>query len=377
MSARPVDFMEVVAGLQARPLDVAGVYAPGGHVDGQRYWSLCPWRGDRKVGSFHVALSGPYAGRWRDEATGEQGDMLDLIQAALGTDRRGAFDEACRFLGIAAETDAQRVNRRRLAERAKAAAVETAIAAEEGAKRKRAAAHAQFLELREGIAGTPVEAYLAGRGISIAALGREPYSIRYHPHLPYRHVDPDTGEIFEGAWPAMVAAIYGPAVEGSPRSFWGVHRTWLAQRPDGGWGKAPVPAPKKVFGSVKGGFISLWAGNGPRGGKVAFAKAKPGARVYVTEGIEDGLSVAVLLPGVWVAVGISLGNLREMVLPKAFSEVVLVADNDADPRLQEALGTAIAAFRQQGRRVFVWRNTHGGKDVNDVLRAATITEGAA
>lgn len=375
--SRPVDFMEVVAALQARPLDVAGVYAPGGHVDGQRYWALCPWRGDRKVGSFHVALSGPWAGRWRDEATGEQGDMLDLIQAALRTDRRGAFDEARRFLGLEAETDAQRANRRRLAERAKVQAAEDAARAEENLQEKRNAAFHRYLECQPAIAGTPVEHYLAGRGIRLAALGREPYSIRFHPRLPYRHVDLDTGEVFEGDWPAMVAAIYGPAVEGQPRSFWGIHRTWLARRPDGSWGKAPVPAPKKVFGSVKGGFVSLWAGRGPRGGKVPFSRAKPGSRVYVTEGIEDGLSVAAISTGSWVAVAVSLGNMREIVLPKAFTEVVLVADNDADPKLAAALDKAIERFRRQGRRVFVWRNTHGGKDLNDVLRAATITEGAA
>lgn len=374
--SRPVDFMEVVAALQARPLDVAGVYAPGGHVDGQRYWALCPWRGDRRLGSFHVALSGPYAGRWRDEATGEQGDMLDLIQAALRTDRRGAFDEALRFLGIEGETDAQRANRRRLAERARERAADEAAAAGEKARRKRAAAHALFLECRP-VVGTPVEAYLAGRGIHLSALGREPGALRYHPQLPYQHVDMETGEVFEGAWPAMVAAIYGPAIEGAQPAFWGAHRTWIARGPDGRWSKAPVPAPKKVLGSVKGGFIRLWTGAGPRGGRVPLGRAKAGTRVYVTEGIEDGLSVAALLPHAWVEVAVSLGNLREIVLPKTVSEVVLVADNDSDPRLQEAFGRAIASFRQQGRRVFVWRNTHGGKDLNDVLRAGAIAEGAA
>src|SRR5215218_6199225 len=41
------------------------------------------------------------AGRWADAATGQHGDLLDLIQAACGfADLRAAMDEARRFLGL-------------------------------------------------------------------------------------------------------------------------------------------------------------------------------------------------------------------------------------------------------------------------------------
>src|SRR5215211_7646506 len=41
------------------------------------------------------------AGRWADAATGQHGDLLDLIQAACGfTDLRAAMDEARRFLAL-------------------------------------------------------------------------------------------------------------------------------------------------------------------------------------------------------------------------------------------------------------------------------------
>jgi hypothetical protein len=40
-------------------------------------------------------------GRWADAATGQHGDLLDLIQAACGfTDLRAAMDEARRFLAL-------------------------------------------------------------------------------------------------------------------------------------------------------------------------------------------------------------------------------------------------------------------------------------
>src|SRR3954453_4265449 len=41
------------------------------------------------------------AGRWADAATGQHGDLLDLIQAACGfPDLRAAMDEARRFLAL-------------------------------------------------------------------------------------------------------------------------------------------------------------------------------------------------------------------------------------------------------------------------------------
>ena len=57
--------------------------------------------------SLYVRLSGKIAGpgaagRWTDAATGEHGDLLDLIQAACGCETVGkALDEARRFLGLA------------------------------------------------------------------------------------------------------------------------------------------------------------------------------------------------------------------------------------------------------------------------------------
>ena len=79
----------------------------------------------------------------------------------------------------------------------------------------------------------------------------------------------------------MVTAIMGPHVDGQPAAFWGAHRTWLAQEPGGRWRKAPVPKPKKVLGSVLGGYIRLWAGFGPRGGHGApLSRAPHGTTVF-------------------------------------------------------------------------------------------------
>lgn len=378
---RPVDFAEIVASLQARPLQVAQVYAPGGHVERGQYWALNPGRADRRIGSFHVTLTGVHAGRWRDHATAEGGDMLDLIQLARGCDRRAALDEAKRFLGLAEETSAQRELRRRHDERL---ARERAEAAERDAAevaRKRARAHALWLRCEPDLIRTPVAEYLRGRGVGIERLGRTPHAIRYHPDLAYRHVDNETGEIFEGRYPAMVTAIYGPHQADGQTAFWGAHRTWLARGRDGRWGKAPVPKPKKVTGSALGGYIRLWTGLGPRGGKGArLAAARPGEAVYVTEGIEDGLTVAVLKPEVRVAVAVSLGNLREMVLPPGL-DVVMVRDNDQDEKVRAQFWRAKERWLAEGRAVGVYPEADadfgGAKDLNAMLIAAMAAEGAA
>src|SRR5271156_2958106 len=80
-------------------------YLSNGRREG-RYWLVgdvhnTPGR------SLYVRLSGSdadnrAAGKWRDAATAEYGDMLDLIQAARSLDSIGAaLDEARGFLGLA------------------------------------------------------------------------------------------------------------------------------------------------------------------------------------------------------------------------------------------------------------------------------------
>lgn len=374
----PVSFDEIVASLQARTRDVAEAYAPGGHIDGGRYWALCPWRADSKIGSFQVGLTGAYAGRWKDFASGEHGDMLDLIQQSLMTDRRGALDEARRFLGIAEETAEQRAVRQRAAVRAAEARKREEAEREKAAERSRASAHRLWLECLRDLNDTPVAAYLAARGIGLAQLGRTPNAVRYAPSLPYRHVDPETGEIFEGEYPAMVTAIMGPHVAGEPAAFWGAHRTWLAQEPGGRWWKAPVPKPKKVLGSVKGGYVRLWAGFGPRGGHGApLSRAPHGTSVFVAEGIETGLSAAVLRPDARVLAAVSLGNFREMVLPPQVSRVIVIRDHDVNPKNRDQVDRAKERWLGEGRAVGDWECPEGGSDLNDALMAALRAEGRA
>lgn len=371
-------FTEIIAALQARPEDVARSYAPGGGpVDGTgRYWTNNPARDNTSKSSFYVSTCGDYVGRWRDEVLGTHGDMLDLIEMVLGCDRKEALAEAKRFLGMVDETpEARKI---RLQQEAKAWQRQETDAADAAVKRAQRGrdAQAMYLASQADLTGTPVAGYLAGRAIGLDRLGRTPNTLRYHPNLHYYYRDKKTGEVIQGDHPAMVAAIYsGWNEDGAPPEFLGVHKTYLQQDEAGNWIKLRVPKAKLLWGNKKHGYIRIWTGTGPRGGKgVSLNKAPPGSRLYIAEGIEDALSMAVLNPSARVAAAIDLGNIQFMRLPPNISEVVIIADNDPDPQQMRPIDQAVAAFEGQGRKVSLWRNEYGGKDLNDALMMARDEE---
>ncbi len=351
--SKPTDLDEIVARLQAAPLAVARRYAPGGTIANGHYTVRCPWRADRKAGSFIITINGAYAGRWHDYASGEHGDMLDLIERVTGGDKKAAIQEAMSYLGITQETPEQRAAALR-----RAAEAQERMVAEENpeasADARSVNAHRLFQHCQTDILGTPVEHYLSERGIRLREMDRVPSVIRFHPSLKYLDTDPETGAFTERHFPAMVTAIHGPA-NVFPPVFWGVHRTYLAKDEEGRWKKAPVRAPKKIMGQVKGGFVRLCGNIGPEGA------------VFLTEGIEDGLSAATLDPTLCVVVACTLGNLGMVVLPKSVKDVTIAADNDEGVGPQKALEKALAFHGKKKRLVRVWRNEWGGKDLNDAL----------
>lgn len=345
-------------------------YAPpakGSHEVRGRYFTLNPGRADRSVGSFCVQMHGPRAGRWNDYATGEHGDIIDLIALSLGCSLSDAVREARAYLGLQSASPADLRRRQEAAARARAQRAAAARHEAQRRARRARAARALWLSGQAGLRGTPVEAYLRDRrGIDLAAIGRQPASLRYLHACRYEHTDPETGEVISGSWPAMLACVVG-----AKGAIIACHRTWLAIAPDGRWDKAPVPKAKKVLGRFAGGWIPIWTGKGPRGGKgKALSDAPPGSTLYVTEGIEDALSVVALAPDLRVVAGISLSNLGSLELPQSIGRVVLVADQDESPDARKALERAQEQHRKAGRAVALWQNRWGGKDINDALRAA-------
>ena len=179
-------------------------------------------------------------------------------------------------------------------------------------------------------AGTEVEIYLRGRGITIPV----PPSTRFHPNL--KHVP--TGLSF----PAMVSIVQGP-----DGTLVGVHRTYL--RP-GGRGKADVTSPRMSLGPIGGGAVRL---------------APVAPRLALSEGIETALSVqqATGMPA-WAA--LSTSGLKRLVLPPEVREVIIFADGD-EPG-EAAAAAAAEKFSGKGRKAFIARPPKG-KDFNEVLPA--------
>lgn len=335
---------------------------PAGQVEGPEF----------KIGSVQgepgrsmsIRIKGDKRGVWRDFSADEGGDALDLIAKAVCGGRKGdAVRWAKQWLGLDNATPGSVVAPWRVA----APLNPRAEAADQKAEldKIRRLAQAKWLEGKPELRGTLVERYLKGRGIDLALLGRQPRALRFHPHLRYKQT-----EIY---CPAMVAAI-DSAAEG----FISVHRTYLRVQPDGRVTKADVPEAKLTLGSYKGGAIRLWRGRKPDGSpRPALKDAEPGETVVLTEGIENGLTVALACPAHRVLAGISLSNLGAIALPDAVTSLIIVADNDQGAQAQAGLEKAIAAHARAGKRVQIARAPQEFKDVNDYAQALLKGERAA
>lgn len=349
---------EVRALLVARAEALARELVPDGRRQGQYWMGRNPTRADRNGGSFWVRLD---SGAWKDEATGDTGDVFKLIAyVCVHATFRDTLAWARGFLGLGAMPADER--RRVAAAAGEAQQQREAERAEQLAKWQRAASAIYFSAKRSGpIAGSPVGRYLNGRGIDIAALSRVPGALGWLPDGVHRQDTDDVSRPIVTRWPTMVAAFTG-----DDNRIVAVHRTWIA--PDGG-GKAPVDPPRKIWPSFSGAAIRLWRGDSNLSVDDA---AKQGLieTLILTEGVEDGLSIALAMPDhrIWCAG--SLGNLASIKLPACVDRVIVCKDNDWGKRQAQAqFDKAVAALAAQGREVCV-ASSMVGKDANDALRGA-------
>lgn len=347
----PIDQIADMLGAQARAL--AGELLPRGHEHAGDWWigglDGQPTRHAGSHGSMRVQLRGAHAGSWKDFASGEAGDALDLVaQVLFRGDKRAALAWARRWLGLDTRDPAALATARRESEQ-RAERVAEAEAAD--AERQRRLAHRRWLEAQPMLRGTPVESYLAGRGIDLAALGRLPGAIRFHPRL---HCVEAGGEL-----PAMVTAIGGPG------GFLAIHRTWLEQAGPDDWRKARLAQPKKVLGRYAGGCISLRRGASGR----SLGDMPAGEMIDVTEGIEDGLSVALADPAARVIAAVSLSNLAALHLPPQAGGLRIWRQNDTERAAIAAFDRAVSALLARGLVVLVPQIPAAVKDVNEWLTA--------
>ncbi len=175
--------------------------------------------------------------------------------------------------------------------------------------------------------GSPVEDYLRSRGITRPI----PHTIRYHPALKH----PDIGQHL----PALVAAVADAA-----RKVTGIQRIFLTM--DGR--KAPLTRPKLALGTLRGSAVRL---------------APTTDRVWLTEGIEDGLAVMQMMgEPAWAVLGTS--GFKSVELPENIKQVILAPDGDDAG--QAVIEDAARRLAGQGREVRTAK-LPPGKDWCDVL----------
>lgn len=265
-------------------------YLSSGRREG-RYWMV----GDVKNTpgrSMFVRLSGPEsgkgaAGKWTDAATGEHGDLLDVIGATCALDDFHDVEaEARRFLSLP-RSQADHEPRPRLSP--------VPRGSPESARR--------LIAMSQPIPRTLVETYLRNRGIT-ALHGTG--NLRFHPRCYYR---PDR-DVPTETWPAMIAAVTD--LNGR---ITGAHRTWLD--PDGfdpvTLGKAPIETPRRAMGHL--------LGNAMRFG-IARDVAAAG------EGIETMLSLRCVMPDMPMMAALSAAHLAAILFPATLRRLYIVRDND-------------------------------------------------
>ena len=336
-----IEVGEIAERLNDQAATLAPELLPNGRRAGAK-WMASGIADTGRSESLYLHLSGPKVGHMGNAAPGEdKGDMLDLIRLKLGLDARGAIEEAKRRLGIHDDFRPGHRSKPDQAELARRAAEARERAerrdAQEEAERERKARRARQLWLSGVvIQGTPVERYLRGRAIDLAAW---PGSLRWHDDVYCKDIQAKCG--------AMLATI---VTAGGVQI--GTHRTYLERGADGRWTKLNVPQPKKVLGNMWGGFIPI-----AKGGSGKSMRDMPEAEpIYVTAGIEDALCVHMMKPGARVVAAISLANIGGLVPPPAARRLVVVADRDTNPKAQDALERSIA---QQQAREAVQHAQHG------------------
>lgn len=354
MSTGP-SIADIKDALQARVGELARHLAPGGEEKAGVYTPLNPTRADRRPGSFVIWTTRGTAGAWKDYATGEQGDIIDLVGYCLGfgKDRAKTLDWCRIWTGLdRGQLPASQVQQRPRVDTAQAEATRRAKAAR--------AAKAVWLEGQAELLGTRADTYFAQRGIDLQDLKRPPGALRYRNAWPYYTEAPPAPPF--GSFPCILAAMQ----RGS--EIVAVHQTWLAIN---GCDKAPVPdgyKARKVRGDAMGAFIPIARGHSDLSLREANENGIADTLV-LTEGVEDALSVALsdASPRVWACY--SLGNLAAIELPPCAHEVIIFADNDwGKPQAAQLLEKAVAALSAQGRAVRVARAAIG-KDANDLLNA--------
>tara|TARA_R110002096_G_scaffold430722_3_gene645009 strand:+ start:4410 stop:5435 length:1026 start_codon:yes stop_codon:yes gene_type:complete len=260
-------------------------YLSNGHRAGN-YWIIGNIHNE-KGRSMYVRLrgasSGPQsAGKWADAATGQHGDLLDLIHLQGNYNMlREAMEEAHRFLALPRPEYFRPVPK-------KSAAIRT--------DREVVTAARRLFNAARPIGGTIAEKYLFGRSIVVPPQT----ALRFHPNVYHRDDDGN-----RSAHPALLAAVHD-----NDGKFMAVNRIWIDRM---GAGLAPIATPKKALGHLLGHAVRF---------------DYPRDILVVGEGVETILSLKCVRPDLAMAAALSANHLAAFIPPSHIKLLITAGDND-------------------------------------------------
>ncbi|PJR12783.1 DUF7146 domain-containing protein [Sinorhizobium meliloti] len=298
-------------------------WLPAGRKIGN-YWIVGNKHGDpgRSLVIRLTPSAGRQPGKWVDHATGEHGDLLDILEERLASPSWGdVFSEARRFLGRPDPVPSlRRANRQ-----------SPSVSDRPTAARKLLAI------------GRPVHSTLAERYLRLRGIARFGSALRYHHAVYYRDGADRTRQL-----PALLAAITD-----NDGQVTGCARTWL----DPATARvAAIAEPKRLIGHLAGNAVRFY--HGPAGGELVAG-----------EGIETMLSIGTAFPVVDICACLTATHLGQFIPPPHLKRLWIARDND------DAGERAATLLRQRAEAlgIAVFDLVPQRNDFNDDLRADGLT----
>ena len=291
----------IASRLAANAEGVCRHYLSQGRREG-RYWMVGDVRNTPGRSLYVRLVASPdgrgAAGKWNDSATGEHGDLLDII-ALTGNHAtlRDTLDEARRFLRLPPPPMSNVLVRHGRSSPAPTGSPE---------------ASRRLLAASRPVARTLAAGYLRGRALTNLQ-GCD--ALRFHPRCYYQPNEDDRPET-RTAFPALIAAVTD-----LDNLVTGVHRTWLD--PDTR-GKAPVASPRRAMGWL--------LGNSVRFGRADDVMA-------AGEGLETMLSLRQITDRLPLVAGLSASHLGAIAFPPTLRRLYVA--RDADPAGDAAMETLV------------------------------------
>lgn len=299
-------------------------YLPAGRREG-RYWMVGDVAGTLGR-SLYVRLfetERGTIGNWVDAATGEHGDLVDLIRLNQRHGRLAdTIEEAERFLSLppSASDDTG-----------------TGAAFTTPARAGSSTAARRLFAASKPVIGSLAATYLRSRRIMRVS---DLPTLRFHPRCYYRPNEDDAPGS-PGAFPALIAAVTD--TDGVQT---GTHRTWLD--PSGGM-KAQVASPRRAMGNILGNAVRFGTADDV---------------LIAGEGIETMLSLREVLPTMPMAAATSSAHLAAILFPSTLRRLYVARDRDAAG--DAAFG--ILADRTQAAEIELVSLMPDLADFNDDLR---------